>query len=86
MPPRKLWAVEAFGIGSNFRKSRPFELCSALTVAFAAPVALANSLASQFVGGIEHGADDFVVAGAPAEVASEPVARLGFRRVGIAVQ
>src|SRR5665811_2485147 len=47
---------------------------------------LANSLPSQFGGGGENGADDLVVAGAPAEVAGEPVARLGFRRVRIAVQ
>jgi hypothetical protein len=79
-------AMGVFGIGSDFREARPFQLCSASTVALAAPVALANSLTSQFVGGIEHGADDFIVTGAPAEVASEPVARLGFRRVGIAVQ
>src|SRR5262245_61752254 len=45
-----------------------------------------NSLASQLGGGIEDGTDDFVVAGAPAEVAGEPVARLGLRRARIAVQ
>src|SRR5262245_40069516 len=45
-----------------------------------------NSLASQLGGGIEHGADDLIVAGAPAEVAGEPVARLGLRRARIAVQ
>src|SRR6516225_10910734 len=28
-----------------------------------------------FAGGIEHGADDLIVAGTPAEVAGEPVAR-----------
>src|SRR6202162_4695843 len=37
-------------------------------------------------GGVENGADDLVVAGAPAKVAGEPVARLGFRRIRIAVQ
>src|SRR5450756_2216029 len=47
---------------------------------------LADSLPSQFGGGGENGADDLVVAGAPAKVAGEPVARLGFRRVRIAVQ
>src|SRR6516225_11395589 len=39
-----------------------------------------------FAGGIEHGADDLIVAGTPAEVAGEPVARLGLRRARIAVQ
>src|SRR5262245_47142136 len=42
---------------------------------FAAPAAVANSIASQLGGGIEDGTDDFVVAGALAEVAGEPVAR-----------
>src|SRR5215831_12843589 len=45
-----------------------------------------SSLGSQLGGGIEDGTDDLVVAGAPAEVAGEPVARLGLRRVRIAVQ
>src|SRR5665811_1216961 len=40
----------------------------------------------QLGGGVENGADDLVVACAPAEVAREPVARLGFRRIRIAVQ
>src|SRR5215472_17249708 len=48
--------------------------------------AVANSPASQLGGCIEDGADDFVVAGAPAEVAGEPVARLGLGRIRIAVQ
>jgi hypothetical protein len=39
--------------------------------------AVANSPASQLGGCIEDGADDFVVAGAPAEVAGEPVAQRG---------
>src|SRR5476649_2546233 len=45
-----------------------------------------STLPPQFGGGIENGADDLVVAGAPAKVAGEPVARLGFRRIRIAVQ
>jgi hypothetical protein len=45
-----------------------------------------NSLGSQFGGGIEDGTDDLVVTGAPAEVAGEPVARLGLRRIRITVQ
>src|ERR1700693_3580886 len=44
------------------------------------------SLPPQLGGGVENGADDLVVAGAPAQVAGEPVARLGFARVRIAVQ
>src|SRR5215467_3502237 len=48
--------------------------------------AVANSPASQLRGGIKDGADDFVVAGAPAEVAGEPVASLGLRRIRIAIQ
>src|SRR5262249_6518801 len=55
-------------------------------VIFTAPAAVATSLGSQLGGGIEDGADDLVVAGAPAEVAGEPVARLGLRRIRIAVQ
>src|SRR5216683_6294205 len=55
-------------------------------VIFAAPAAVANSLGSQLGGGIEDGTDDLVVAGAPAEVAGEPVARLGLRRIRITVQ
>jgi hypothetical protein len=43
-----------------------------------------DSLASQLGGGIEDGTDDLVVAGAPAEVASEPTARLSLRRIRIA--
>src|SRR5215831_11059421 len=45
-----------------------------------------SSLGSQLGGGIEDGTDDLVVAGAPAEVAGEPVARLGLRRARITVQ
>src|SRR5215470_15136471 len=55
-------------------------------VIFTAPAAVATSLGSQLGGGIEDGTDDFVVAGAPAEVAGEPVARLGLRRIRITVQ
>src|ERR1035441_3884693 len=44
------------------------------------------SLPPQLSGGVENGADDLVVAGAPAKVAGKPVARLGFRRIRIAVQ
>jgi hypothetical protein len=44
------------------------------------------SLASHFGGGIEDGTDDLVVAGAPAEVAGEPVTRLGLARIRIAVE
>src|SRR5450759_4403146 len=46
----------------------------------------ANSLPTQLGSSVKNGADDLVVAGAPAKVAGEPVARLGFRRVRIAVQ
>src|SRR5712671_5246149 len=55
-------------------------------VIFAAPAAVANSLGSQLGGGIEDGTDDLVVAGAPAEVTGEPVARLGLCRIRITVQ
>src|SRR5215471_8792370 len=55
-------------------------------VIFTAPAAVATSIASQLGGGIEDGADDLVVAGAPAEVAGEPVARLGLGRIRIAVE
>ena len=65
---------------------RSFPPCSPFIVIFAAPAAVANSLAPQLGGGVENGADDLVVAGAAAEVAGEPVARLGFRRIRIAVQ
>src|SRR5208282_1218206 len=44
------------------------------------------SLPPQLGGGVKNGADVLVVAGAPAEVAGEPVARFGFRRIRIAVQ
>src|SRR5215813_13970577 len=47
---------------------------------------LARSLAAHLGGGIEHGADHLVVAGAAAEIAGEPVARLGLGRAGIAVE
>src|SRR5215831_13343877 len=47
---------------------------------------LARSLAAHLGGRIEHGADDLVVAGAAAEIAGEPVARLGLGRAGIAVE
>src|ERR1700693_1011893 len=40
----------------------------------------------QLSGGVENGANDLVVTGTPAKVAGEPVARLGFRRIRIAVQ
>src|SRR5258707_8541980 len=43
--------------------------------------AAASSLGSQLGGGIEDGTDDLVVAGAPAQVASEPVARLSLGRI-----
>src|SRR5450759_5332609 len=46
----------------------------------------ANSLPTQLGSSVKNGADDLVVAGAPAKVAGEPVARLGFRRVRIAVK
>src|SRR5262245_57551701 len=45
-----------------------------------------GSGASHLGGRIEHGADDLVVTGAPAEVAGEPVARLGFGRIRIALE
>lgn len=48
--------------------------------------ALANSIPPQLGGGVKNGADDLVVAGAPAEVAREPVARLDFPRIRLAVQ
>src|ERR1700722_7905011 len=41
---------------------------------------------SHFLCGRQHRANDLVVAGAAAQVAGEPVAHLGFARVGIAVQ
>ena len=44
------------------------------------------SSAAHLGGGIENGTDDLVVAGAPTEVAGQPVAHLGFRRIRIAVQ
>jgi hypothetical protein len=47
--------------------------------------AVANSHGSQLGRGIEDGTNDFVVAGAPAEIAGEPVACLVLRRVRIAV-
>src|SRR5450759_19064 len=46
----------------------------------------ANSLPTQLGSSVENGADDLVVAGTPAKVAGKPVARLGFRRIRIAVQ
>src|SRR5436190_18603669 len=46
----------------------------------------ANSLASQLGGSIEDGADDLVIAGAAAEIAGEPVPRLGICRVWIALE
>src|SRR6202030_4406722 len=45
-----------------------------------------TSLASQLGGSIEDGADDFVIAGAAAEIAGEPVTRLVLCRIRIAVQ
>src|SRR5215472_120540 len=62
-----------------------FPLNSSVVI-FAAPAAVATSLGSQLGGGIEDGADDLVVAGAAAEVAGEPVARLSLRRIQIAVE
>src|SRR4029077_12140107 len=46
----------------------------------------AISLASQLGGSIENSTNDLVVAGASAEITSEPVARLGFGRIRVAVQ
>src|SRR5690348_15458265 len=48
--------------------------------------AIAASGAAHLGGRIEHGADNLVVAGAAAEVAGEPVARLGLGRIRIAVE
>ena len=56
------------------------------TVVATAPRNRANLRSPHFGGGIENGANDLVVAGAPAEVAGEPVANLGFGRVRIALQ
>src|SRR5882672_9136834 len=41
---------------------------------------------SHFLGGRQHRTDDLVVSGAPAQIAGEPVAHLGFGRVGIALE
>src|SRR5271168_4318043 len=46
----------------------------------------ASSLASQLGGSIKNGADDFVIAGAAAEIAGEPVPRLGICRVRITLK
>ena len=49
-------------------------------------VASSERCASQLGGGIQDSTDDLVVAGAPAEVAGEPLTRLGLRRIRITVQ
>src|SRR6266536_3738493 len=46
----------------------------------------ARSLLPKLGGGVENGAHHLVVAGAATEVAGEPVARLGLRRVRVAVE
>ena len=48
-------------------------------------IKMTHSLGSQLGGGIENGANDFVVAGAPAEVAGQPVARLALGGIRITV-
>jgi hypothetical protein len=45
-----------------------------------------HSLGSQLGGGIENGTNDFIVAGAPAEVAGQPVARVALGRIRVTVQ
>ena len=47
---------------------------------------VASSLASQLGGGVEDGTDDLIVAGAPAEVAGQPIAGLYLRRIRITIQ
>src|SRR5215469_10731578 len=43
-------------------------------------------LATHHRSGVEHGADDFVIAGAAAEIAGEPIARLFLSRILVLVE